>query len=223
MNNNDIKAKILSGVYKINIKRGRSKVWDYFGHIIDDENNEIPNFIACKICNSVYKYSKYALSNMSKHKCFVGAQNEEGVIQFEVNGDTKKRCTEVLTEWVVGDIRPYALAQDRGLKEFTKVILEVGHKHGRNVNLENFLPHPTTIYRNVEQRFKIHFSILKTDVTAVAETGYALTSDVWTDNFLKMSFLAVTIHYIKDSSSKNKLLGIKSMKGLANTSKLLYI
>lgn len=72
-------------------------------------------------------------------------------------------------------------------------------------------------------RFKIHFSILKTDVTAVAETGYALTSDVWTDNFLKMSFLAVTIHYIKDSSSKNKLLGIKSMKGLANTSKLLYI
>ena len=147
------------------MRRGRSKVWDCFGPIFNDENKEIANFVACKMCYCVYKYNKNALSNLVNHKCYIEAKNENTGIEIDVNQETKKKCTEVLTEWVVGDIRPYALVQDRGLMEFSKLMLAVGHKHGPNVNIANLLPHPTTVYRNVEQRYQIHFKNLKNDIT----------------------------------------------------------
>lgn len=223
MNNLDIKEKIVSGEYKISDKRGRSKVWDCFSIIKNENDIEIENFVVCKSCNNVYKYNKNSLSNLNKHKCYSILQNEKDSQLIEPNNDAKKACTEIMTEWVVGDIRPYSLVKDRGLKSYSKLLLSLGSKFGANLNVDSLLPHPTTLYRNVENSYATHFAKLKCDISAIRNVGYALTCDLWSENYSKISYLALTVHFIVDGDYKSKLLGVKSMKGILNTGKLLVI
>lgn len=218
MNNSEIKANILSNLYKICEKRGRSKIWDCFGLIKDENDVELTNFVACRTCNNVYKYNKNALSNLNKHKCYTLLKNENDLI--EPNQEAKKACTDVLTEWILGDIRPFSLVKDNGLKAYSKLMLSLGNKFGTSLNIDSLLPHPTTIHRNVDNSYSTHFAKLKSEISSLPEIGYALTCDLWTENFSKISYLALTLHFVMDGESKSRLLGVKSMKGISNTGKL---
>lgn len=219
MDNIEIKEKILANVYKIIDKRGRSKIWECFGFIKDENDVEITNFVACKMCKNVYKYNKNALSNLNKHKCYTILKNDEHCELIEPNQETKKACLDALTEWFSGDLRPYSVAQDKGLKTYTSFILSVGNKFGANINTDTLIAHPSTIKRNVDGIYSIHFSNLNSEMKSIKNIGYALKCDLWTENFSHISYLAVTAHYIVDGVLKSKLLGIKSMKGISNTSK----
>lgn len=218
MNSSNVKENIKSGTYKISDKRGRSKIWECFGIIKDENDEEILNFVACKTCTNVYKYNKSALSNLNKHKCYILMKSENKEL-VEPNQEAKKACTEVLTNWVVQDIRPYSIVNDAGLKEYSKLLLSFGIKFGSNLNVDALIPHPTTISRNVENSYIIQFNKLHSEISSIREIGYSLTCDLWTENFSKISYLALTCHFIMDGECKNKLLGVKSMKGSPNTGK----
>lgn len=214
-----MKTKINSGEYKITNKRGRSEVWNIFGPLINDKGEEIlTHLVGCKTCNNVYKYSKNGTSNLTKHKCFVMAKKEINPKYVEVSQEQKKVCTEILTEWVTTSCRPYSMVQDPGLQKYTEFVLSLGVKCGGHINIGSLIPNPTTLYRNVEQIYNIYFYKLKKEINVIKEVGYGLTSDIWTDNFVKISYVSLTIHYILNGELKSKLLGLKSLKGLSNTS-----
>lgn len=216
--NSEIKKKILSNVYKIIEKRGRSKIWECFGYIKDENDVELDNFVACKFCKNVYAYNKNGSSNLNKHKCYELLKNEKTNNLIEPTQDAKKACTDVMTEWVLGDIRPYSIAKDNGLQAYSKLMLSLGNKFGPSLNIKTLMPHPTTIQRNVENSYSIHFEKLKSEISSIRKIGYAQTCDLWTENFSKISYLALTAHFVMDGECKSKLLGVKSMKG-SNTSK----
>ena len=132
MNNSEIKENITLDIYKIIEKRGRIKLWECFGYIKDENDIELINFVAVKICGNVYKYNKNSMSNLSKHKCYELIKNEKGNKLIKPAHEAKKACTDAITECVLGDIRPCTLVKDSELREYSKLMLPLGNKFGSN-------------------------------------------------------------------------------------------
>lgn len=59
---------------------------------------------------------------------------------------------------------------------------------------------------------------IKKEIATIKSNGYGLTSDLWTDNFLKKTYIALTMHYIKEGEIISRLLGMKCMEGERCTS-----
>lgn len=129
----------------------------------------------------------------------------------EINEETKRRSTCILTEWVVGNLRPFKIIQDSGLKKFASFLISVGAEYGEYVNFEPLFPHPATLSRNLGKLYDKVFNKIKAELSEV-KFGYAITTDMWTDNYYQMSYVAITIHYVKNGELKNSLLAMNAME-----------
>lgn len=116
--------------------------------------------------------------------------------------------------------RPFQLVADTGFHKVAKFLLSVGANFGTNVDIRSILPHPTTISRNIMNVYNKHFNKIKTEINSVKSVGFGLTSDLWTDNFIRRTYIAVTIHYIIDGNIFSRLLGMNSMDGEKCTSNI---
>jgi len=118
----------------------------YFLYLHDTEGKQMKDFVACKICKIVYKFSGHT-SNLVKHKCYISCLNSQALIN--VNSETKKEVTTIATKWIVRNCRPFNVIGDTALKEFATFLIKVETTYGANVDVDNLLPHSTTISRNV--------------------------------------------------------------------------
>ncbi|KAL7724695.1 hypothetical protein ACLKA6_018881 [Drosophila palustris] len=66
-------------------------------------------------------------------------------------------ATTIATEWIVTNCRPFKLIDDSGLREFSKFLINV-------VDVDNILPHLTTISKNVASLHQKHFQPVKEDI-----------------------------------------------------------
>ncbi|XP_046812650.1 uncharacterized protein LOC111687833 isoform X2 [Lucilia cuprina] len=107
-------------------------------------------------------------------------------------------------------------------QELVSFVLSISSKYGKHVDVKSLFPHSTTVGRNVCKLYDVAFSEIKSYITKVNDIGFALTTDLWTDSYLHKSFLAITMHYIKDTELNNVLLGIRSMNGEKCTSDNIY-
>lgn len=216
----NIKSKLLANELKPSIKRGRSKVWNTFSRIIDETGIENKDLVVCNTCKNVYKFEK-STSNLVKHKCYVIANNSRKVCQPEINVDfeTKKKCIKLATEWIIKNGRSFNIIADPGLKNLAKFFISVGAKFGENINVESLIPHPTSISRNIAALYEFHFNEIKNEIIELRKFGYGITSDIWTDDFYKISYISLTMHYVKEGVLKNRLLAVKSMEGGSCTGK----
>lgn len=98
-------------------------------------------------------------------------------------------------------------------------MLTLGAKYGPNVDVDKLLPQPKTISRNIDKVYKTTYDSIKAEIREHSEKGYGLTSDLWTDNYLKRSHLSLTIHFIKYGKLVTNLLAFKSMDMEPCTSK----
>lgn len=209
-----IKSQILSGELKISSKRGRSKVWETFGNLENVSGEELKEVVVCRTCLNVYKYNGKSTSNLVRHKCYVSSKLEnQNNSKVEVDSATKKKGSMIFTEWAVENCRPFKLVEDTGFKKVAEFLISVGATFGPSVDVKSLLPHSTTISRNVKRIYNIYFEKVKTEICSIKEIGFGLTSDLWTDNYIRRTYIAVTVHYIKDGNIVSRLLGMKSMNG----------
>lgn len=126
-----------------------------------------------------------------------------------------------MTEWVIKNCRSFNMVKDDGLQAVLKEFTLIGAKYGANVDIEKAIPHPTTISRNIANIYGQCFSKIKEEIALIEPNGFGLTTDVWTDDYLKRSYIALTIHFVKEGVLSVRLLGLKSMEGERCTSKYL--
>lgn len=69
--NDSIRARIQSGEFKVVSKRSRSRVWNVFSRVVDQNGTELKNVI-CRTCPSVFKFNG-STSNLVRHKCYKNA------------------------------------------------------------------------------------------------------------------------------------------------------
>lgn len=125
----------------------------------------------------------------------------------------KKKAVGVFTKWSVENCRPFKISTDSGFRNVAEFLIEIGSKYGPNVDIESLVPHPTTISRNIDSLYTCHFNELKSEIESVKDLGFALTTDLWSDSYLKKSFLSLTIHFVRDGQLFTRLLGFISMEG----------
>lgn len=155
-----------------------------------------------------------------RHKCYA-THNGNDVAQIEVNSDEKKGVLRVFCQWFIENCRPFEIAHDSGLKRFSEFLVQVGAKYGAHVNIEKLLPHPTTVSRNLSHLFDATFAKVKNEISVNCKYGFGLTSDMWTDNYLRQSYISLTIHYNNDGQLISRVLGLISMDGERSTGMLV--
>lgn len=212
-----IQSKILKGELVLRQKKGRSKVWEVFSTILDLDGKEV-QYVSCNNCKKILKHSS-STSNLVRHKCYICKQKQESSSKLELDESSKKTITKLITKWAVRNCRPYNIVADSGLEEVLEHFTLIGSKYGSNVDVKKSLPHPTTVSRNVENLYRLCFQSVREEISSIKETGFSITSDLWTDDYIKKTYIAATIHFVKDGVLKTKLLGLKSMEGERCTSK----
>lgn len=222
MENAKLKEKLQSGIYKILSKRSRSKVWDVFGQILSNEGLEVENKVCCKECFAVLTYDARTTSNLLRHKCYVNSKLINNG-KADVSSDIKTEAEKLLTQWCIDNCRPFQFIQDSGLKNFFNFLISVGAKYGSNVDVEKLLPHSSTVSRNINNIYDATLNNVKIEIAEYCKYGYGFTSDIWTDNYLRQSYISLTIHYVVNGQLISRLLGINSMGGERNTSKFLSL
>lgn len=109
-------------------------------------------------------------------------------------------------EFVAKDIRLFQVVAGTGFLNMAQTLIGIGAKYG-NVDASSLLPHPTTLSRNTSELAEELRDVVKDIVVPIARSiGISVTLDLWTDDHKKVSYLGVTIHYVRDYKLVGRVL-----------------
>lgn len=210
MQTEEILEKINTGVFLTIKKNAKSKIWNIFSHIQNEKKEIIDGIVYCEKCSHLFKYNGKQTSNLIRHKCYI-EQNCNIELRKVSNAD-KEEFINVCTQWVVEDCRPFSAVSGNGFKNLAQALINIGAKYGSHTDIINLIPDPTTISNRIQIKAEERKIEIKKEVEeAVVNEIASITTDLWTDNFVKRNFLCVTFHFMKESCLKNIVLGVKSM------------
>ena len=78
-------------------------------------------------------------------------------------------------------------------------MINIGATYG-NLSVDDIFPHPTTVSRNIMKKAESVKSDLIIKLKDIFYyTGGAFTTDMWTDDYRKISYISLTVHYIDEN------------------------
>lgn len=142
----------------------QSQVWTNFSYVYCNNNKQ--NFVCCDGCKEILVHiPSNGTSSMTKHQkmcskttsCNNDQRNiKEYFTQTKVQSIPKKlkeKVTIAATEFAVLDTRPFHLFCGGGFTDFAQTIFNAGKAlfNTSNINVEDLLPHPTTVSKNIDE------------------------------------------------------------------------
>lgn len=110
----------------------------------------------------------------------------------------KTILTSKTVEWCAKDIRPFDVIKDHDFKELGQNLIKIGATHG-NIKIGDILVNPTTISRNVEKAcIELKEKLIPELSEVLQKEMCAATTDMWTDDYRKNSYLTFTVHYFSE-------------------------
>ncbi|OCU00242.1 hypothetical protein XELAEV_18006023mg [Xenopus laevis] len=200
----NIRKKIKEGVYQLidySSKR-KSDVWKSFGVIFTDENEQINGYVACKECQKVMVYDshKTGTSSLRKHSCTLSLPRRATINNFfprknfrASTHQDKEKITRLAVKYVCKDIRSFESINGDGFYELAQGLVDIGACVGR-VDVRTLLPDPTTVSRNTNKYAdEVRQSLISELKKNLGKHGQgAITLDMWTDDYRKISYLCIT-------------------------------
>lgn len=200
-----------SGKYclKSNVK-GRAQIWKSFSYVIVKDTgkkfvtgeNDIYNCVACNACLTVHLYkAANGTAALTKHSCPKMTTNQSLtalVTRCDPNPWEKKSITGALADMCAVDMRPFDIVKGKGFREFSQKLLNIGVNSKRGISIDKLFPAPITVSRNIERRSKSGRDVLTAVLVQHLDDGIGIgsTTDIWTDDVNKVSFLSVTAQFI---------------------------
>lgn len=164
------------------------------------ENNDSPK-VERTIQSIPKKTIKRALSECVPldNQLFPSGENSKlAKVQTVVPTALKKTFSQAVTACVILDNLPLSLPNGEGFKLYTQHILKVGQQFGSKINITDLLPEPTSVssditklYERMLRKFKENINLLK---------YAAITTDLWSDNYHRNSYLGITLHFCDGKS-----------------------
>ena len=78
-------------------------------------------------------------------------------------------------------------------------MINIGAMYG-SLSVDDLFLHPTTISRNVIKEAESVKSTLTLKLKDIFQlVGRAFTTDMWTDDYRKISYISLTVHYIDEN------------------------
>lgn len=205
----DVEKKLKQGLYSTKSKQGRSDIWQNFSVVCNADGNEM-DYAHCDKCMKILVYNghKSGTSGLRRHTCSLlpGQSklhfNDKQLIPAHIKQETTEKCVEVCCL----DIRPYDLVAGRGFVDILQHFVNVAAKYGK-FDVKDVLPHPTTVSRHVEGRAQALRASVAAEIKPIIETyGCAITTDIWTEDYHKSSFISGTIHYTNNFDLVSRVL-----------------
>ena len=111
------------------VSSGKSKVWNVFGIVVDNEDNDI-EFAACKKCNQAlsYKGRDSGTTALSRHKCAKEPSNQPSLTSLlkpvakPISLDTKSHITDAVVDMIAMDLVPFEVTSGRGFKHLLQKV-----------------------------------------------------------------------------------------------------
>lgn len=137
-------------------------------------------------------------SGLKRHTCSV--MKGQTLLDFretaKITNALKSKTIDKCIDFVAADLRPYDSIAGKGFINLAQHLVDTAAAIGR-YDVKGILPHPTTVSRHLDERAQTIRRALVDDMLATIEKhGCAVTTDIWTENYRKTSFLSATIHYI---------------------------
>lgn len=181
----DVALMFASGDVLVESARNRkSDVWAYFELLKCKESDKYIPFVKCIRCDEIIRHAKGAsTSNLKRHKCVKLHQREEDgsntrafkKIKTCCPDSIKKNCVQKLVMLCSKDLRSFNIVTGDGFRKYTQFCLQAGATLGVNavadLDIEEFLPDPTTVSRNTQKLTSEERSMLVEKVKNVIANG----------------------------------------------------
>ena len=105
-----------------------------------------------------------------------------------------------------------------GFREFSQEMINIGTAYG-SLSVDDLFPHTTTISRNILKKAETIKAELASKLKRIFElTVGVFTTDMWTDDYRKISYISLTVHYIDDNWQLNEqILAVSRFPDVSHT------
>lgn len=186
--------------------RIKSNVWNLFELIIDKSTEDqkiVSNFVRCSSCLKYFSYNGQTTSTLLRHiecgreqpsiRIFLAQKQPLKVKQIDINN-----VRDASIKFIVKDLRPYAAIEGDGLIELCQSMVQLGQRYPNmsNDDVKKILPTRKTLSSDVLKRSTDVCNQISNDMRDAINFagGFSCTSDLWTDNFKRKSYLCITAH-----------------------------
>ena len=173
-------------------------------------------YVACKKCLKVFKFTSHETGNThlkrhveacKKSPPWTSSKSIQLKLNFsrkKVPNQLKKVVLKGAVELVAKDMRPFSVLDGNGMKAFSQCLINAGAMYGQ-VDCSEILPSRNTLSKAlretaVSEREKLISLVIK----AIEDNGgVATTTDLWTDNHIRQSYISCTVQFVKGDTVKN--------------------
>lgn len=197
-----IEENVETGTWQIKqkeLKKNSSHVWTYIYEVYDAESR-VENAYFCNQCHKgIYNtYEKGNTMIFNRHQCVEGTQNgDKNETSLIVRPDIKKAFQSAAANFISKDIRPFLAIEGKGLFSLCLTAMKFGqtYKKATAVDLAKVMPSRNTVRSALAQRAEEVKNKIKTVLSSAREIGgFAITSDSWTDNFRRLTYICLVAH-----------------------------
>lgn len=208
LSKSELEAKITQKLEEENFTfltkdNSKTKVWQNFEIICYKGVSQ--KFARCIKCKLILGYkSKTGTASLLRHKCIRPllklSDNQSSLDTFlktkKLNDAKKKEIANMQLYFIARDLRPVDVTEGDGFLKFCQYLINTGSDYGK-LKITDVLSSRRTIMRTVipQKVEEIKESIRR----EIGKTHVSLTSDLWTDDFKKRSYLTLTGHLINDN------------------------
>lgn len=190
-----VKHKVSNGVYITRERAGTSSAWDTFKEIYTADGKTKLRFAQCKTCDKVLSHNS-GTSSLIRHKCSVPRSVSAAV---SVSKQDRENITRSCVLMCASDIRPFETVAGKGFRTMAQNLVHIGAKYG-NIDIDKVLPDPRTVSRNVHDvANRVRQDTLPCVLEAAGKCFLACTTDMWSDDYKKISYTTITGHYISEN------------------------
>lgn len=182
----------------------RSEVWTKFHEIFFmDTSQKIDHFYYCVECADIIDnlYLDGNTNRFKRHVCIDNNNNNDGNVnnnsKLVISKLDKDKLKTASVKFVAKDLRPYFALECEGLLDLCEASMKFGQKYRRagRSDLSLALPSRNTVKDAVckfaDDTRKSIADLLK---QAIKFGGVAATTDTWTDDYRKTSYICVVAH-----------------------------
>lgn len=176
--------------------RTSSHVWDYMYEIYENDS-KVDNVFFCTNCHKVI-YNGNGQGNTNdflRHICHAIDQNNQR--KSIVHAEDKKSIKEAAVSFVAKDLRPYSAIEGEGLLDLCGAVMKFGktYKTATINDLHKVMPSRNTVRSCIKMKAKSMKSEIKSVLEKAKEVGgFAITSDTWTDQYRRVTYICLVAH-----------------------------
>ncbi|CAL9699746.1 unnamed protein product [Knipowitschia caucasica] len=108
----------------------------------------------------------------------------------------KQAITDKCVDFCTKDLRPFYTVSGEGFQALAQELINIGASYGR-IAASSVLPHHGTISKACLEKAEMKREQLVSELKQTLASGdIGMSTDMWTDDYRKMSYIAITCHFI---------------------------